>query len=408
MTAGRILIAHPSPDLYGADLQMLVTLDALIAGGHDVVVAMPTDGPLGDRIREHGGEVIPLAFPVLRKSVLHPRRLLKFALGSMGAGWRGAALLRRQRCAVLLVNTLTLPSWLLAGRLAGVRILVHVHEAEEDQPLPVRLMLAGQLLLAHAVIVNSASARGAIIDVVPALGHRTTVVHNGIPEPASPAVPPRPRAPSEPCKAVLVGRWSPRKGTDVALDAVAVLRSQGHDVTLDLCGSVFPGYEWFEVALRERAARSDLAGAVTFHGYVDPVPVAAAADVVLVPSRVEPFGNVAVEAMLARRPLVASRVQGLREVVRDGTTGVLVTPGDSMALAEGIRRIVDHPAAARAMTEAALLDARSRFSVERYASGITAVLASVRQPGGGRPSRVVSGAQGHGEPAPRATTPEGM
>ena len=68
-------------------------------------------------------------------------------------------------------------------------------------------------------------------------------------------------------------------------------------------GTTFPGYEWFEQRLRERAARPDLAGHVRFAGYLHPTwPALADADVVLVPSRVEPFGNTAVEALHARRP----------------------------------------------------------------------------------------------------------
>ena len=57
----------------------------------------------------------------------------------------------------------------------------------------------------------------------------------------------------------MVGRLSPRKGVDVALDAVGLLRRSGVDASLSVCGSVFPGYEWYEGELRERAAQPDLA-----------------------------------------------------------------------------------------------------------------------------------------------------
>ena len=99
-----------------------------------------------------------------------------------------------------------------------------------------------------------------------------------------------------------------------------------------MAGSVFPGYEWYEAELRERAGRADLEGHVELLGYVHPTwPVLEEADVVMVPSRVEPFGNTAVEAMHAARPLVASRVQGLAEVVTDSVTGLLVPADDAQA-----------------------------------------------------------------------------
>ena len=63
----------------------------------------------------------------------------------------------------------------------------------------------------------------------------------------------------------------------------------------------------------------------------------------LVPSRVEPLGNTAVEAIFAQRPLVASRVQGLTEIVEDGRTRLLVPPGDPAALADAIARFLEDP-----------------------------------------------------------------
>jgi glycosyltransferase involved in cell wall biosynthesis len=165
---------------------------------------------------------------------------------------------------------------------------------------------------------------------------------------------------------VLVGRLSPRKGTDVALEAVALLRQAGRDVRLTLCGSVFAGYEWFEDQLRARAAEADLAGGVELVGYADPWEWFARADVVVVPSRVEPFGNVAVQAMLAGRPVVASRTQGLAEIVRDGETGLLVPPDDPAALAGALAELLGDPSRAAALAQAGRRDAAERFGAQRY------------------------------------------
>jgi glycosyltransferase involved in cell wall biosynthesis len=66
-------------------------------------------------------------------------------------------------------------------------------------------------------------------------------------------------------------------------------------------------------------------------------------DIVAVPSRVEPFGLASLEAMAAARPVVASRVGGIPEVVRDGQDGILVPSNDPKSLAEGVVRLLDHP-----------------------------------------------------------------
>lgn len=370
-----VLLAHASVELYGSDLQLVETAAGCVDAGAEVVVVLPGDGPLGERMRDVGARVEMLDMPVLRKAHLTPRGVVALGVATLRALGPMARLIRRVRPDTVLVNTLTIPAWLVAARLAGVAPVCHVHEAEADARWVVRVGLAAPLLLARAVVVNSAAARDVVVSAVPALGRRTRVVYNGVPGPPEAPVADggsgggadggAAAAPGS-AHVVLVGRLSPRKGSDVALEAVALLRGTGRDVRLTLCGSVFAGYEWFEDQLRVRAAADDLAGAVDLVGYADPWEWFARGDVVVVPSRVEPFGNVAVQAMLAGRPVVASRTQGLAEIVKDGETGLLVRPDDPVALADAIAELLDDPARASALAEAGRQDAAERFGAQRY------------------------------------------
>ncbi|WP_233405154.1 glycosyltransferase [Actinotalea solisilvae] len=370
----RLLVAHPSPDLYGSDRQLLETVDAAVAGGWEVEVAVPAPGPLVPLLAERGARVRVAPFPVLRKAVLHPTRLAGFALASVRAAAGIRRLVRRTRPDLVYVNTVTIPVWLAAARLAGARTLCHVHEAEEGHPRPVAVALAAPLLLAHRVVANSDAARRALAAALPRAGRDVVVVHNGVPGPdGEPA--PRAHVPGSRWEVALVARLSPRKGVDVALEAVALLAAEGHDVHLTVCGTPFAGYEWFDEQLQARAAEPDLAGRVTLAGYVHPTwPVLAAADVVVVPSRAEPFGNTAVEGLLARRPVVASRVQGLAEVVVDGVTGLLVEPGDAIALAAAVGRLLADDALRARLAEDGRADALRRFTTARYAQDVRAEL----------------------------------
>lgn len=366
-----VLLAHASVELYGSDLQLVETAAGCVDAGADVVVVLPGDGPLAERMRDVGARVETLDMPVLRKAHLTPRGIVALGVATLRALGPMTRLIRRVRPDTVLVNTLTIPAWLAAARLAGAAPVCHVHEAEADARWVVRVGLAAPLLLARAVVVNSAAARDVVVSAVPALRRRTRVVYNGVPGPPEAPVAGSGadgRADAAPGSAhvVLVGRLSPRKGSDVALEAVALLRGTGRDVRLTLCGSVFAGYEWFEDQLRVRAAADDLAGAVDLVGYADPWEWFARGDVVVVPSRVEPFGNVAVQAMLAGRPVVASRTQGLAEIVKDGETGLLVRPDDPVALADAIAELLDDPARASALAAAGRQDAAERFGAQRY------------------------------------------
>jgi glycosyltransferase involved in cell wall biosynthesis len=360
-----ILVAHPSVDLYGSDRMLLQTVKAL-ADRYQVVVSLPTDGPLAQEFRARAVRVVVRDVPVLRKSLATPLGALRFTAHTLRTLAGMVRLLRRCQARGLYVNTLTVPSWLVAARLARVPALCHVHEAEEASPRLVRTGLAAPLLLARSVVANSEATRSLVVGSVRALRRRTVVVYNGIePPPADPA-PPRARL-EQPVRLLLVGRLSPRKGTDLAVDALGLLRDRGIAAHLTLVGSVYPGYEWYESRLRATVDQLGLSAMVDFVGFVDPVwPAHAAADIVLMPSRVEPFGNAAVEAMLAARPLVAGDVQGLREIVVHGKTGLLVRPDDAAALADAVTELVGDWSEACAMAQRGRHEALSRFTLDAY------------------------------------------
>jgi glycosyltransferase involved in cell wall biosynthesis len=371
---GTVLVAHPSADLYGSDLQLVESVHGLVAAGRAVTVCLPGPGPLEEHLRAAGAQVDVFAFPVLRKALLRPAGLVRLAVDSARAL---PAMIRRLRAAgvdAVYVNTVTIPLWLVAARLARRPALGHVHEAEDDAPRAVALALNAPLLLARTVVVNSRAAQATLLRAVPALRRRTVVVHNGVPGPDGAVAPP---VPGTPRRVVLVGRLSPRKGSDVAVEAVALLRDEGWDVDLTLCGSIFPGYEWFEADLRSRIAAGGLTDRVHLAGYTNPTwPALAAAEVVLVPSRAEPFGNTAVEAQHAGRPVIASDVQGLREIVTPEETGLLVPPGDARALADAIARVLGDAELAARLAEAGRRSASEQFTVDRYRSTLADLVRS--------------------------------
>ena len=370
-----VLVAHPSPDLYGSDRQLLETIRALTDAGHRVNAALPDDGPPLAELEALGAPAAIVPFTVPATSPPRPRAPPVLAAPSGGEPPRWRALLQATDASLAPVSTVTLPWWAPAGRAAGVPVLAHVHEAEDTQNLLVRAGLNAPLLAASRVVVNSQAAHDTLVRAQPLLARRTQVVHNGVPAPEAPPRPLRERLPQASFRIAMVARLSPRKGVDVALEALGHLRADGLNASLRLCGSVFPGYEWYEEQLRERAARPDLAGHVELLGYVHPTwPVLYAADAVVVPSRVEPFGNTAVEAMHAERPLVASRAQGLAEVVTDGVTGLLVEPDSPRALADALLSLAADPGRARTLARTARREAAKRFGVERYRTAMVEVV----------------------------------
>lgn len=372
--AGRrtVLVAHHTPDVYGSDRQLLESISALVSADYRVVLVLPTEGPLTTLARERGAEVELVDFPVLRKAFLTPRGLATLLRHSATALPGCIRAIRRTGADAVYVNTLTIPIWVLAGRLARRPVACHVHEANEEGRRALRVALASPLLLANRIIANSNATAATIRTNFRPASSRIRVIHNGVPEPVVP-VPDLVARDGVPATLTVLGRLSPTKGTDLALEAVAELVGRGYDVRVELAGSVFPGYEWFEEQLRERAERPDLRGRVRFRGYVHPVwNVLGEADVVLLASRTESFGIAAVEAQLAGRPVVAPSLQGLQETVEDQVTGLLVRPEDPVALADAVASLLDDPATAAKLAATGRTSAQERFSVAVYQERIAA------------------------------------
>jgi glycosyltransferase involved in cell wall biosynthesis len=187
---------------------------------------------------------------------------------------------------------------------------------------------------------------------------RIVTVLNGIVD-VSP--PPAPMA--GPIRRILfIGRLDRQKGFDVLLDAVKPLAGR---VALRVIGSAVVG---------DQAAIAVDRPGVTMLGWCDEARVReelAWADCVVVPSRWEGFGLVALEAMRAGRAVIASRVGGLPEVVEDGHTGWLIPPDDAAALRSTLVSLSD--ADLIATGAAGRRRYLRHFTIERTAASLTAV-----------------------------------
>lgn len=171
-----------------------------------------------------------------------------------------------------------------------------------------------------------------------------------------------------------VGALVRRKGHDLLLEAAARLQGAAR-LRVVLCGD---GPE--AGALRERAARLRLPVVLAgFRG--DVAACLAAADIVAMPSRREGLGVAALEAMAAGKPLIATRVGGLAEVVRQEETGFLVPPEDVPALAAALGRLLADPELRGRLGAAGRDRVRAEYTADRMAAGTVACYQGAAWPG---------------------------
>jgi glycosyltransferase involved in cell wall biosynthesis len=267
----------------------------------------------------------------------------------------------------------------LAARHAGVPFVYHVHS-------PAGRDSTRRLLNRINAMVEWASVRDAdrLIAVSPSLrqymiaggipAERIACVPNGVPVPGTA----RDRRPTEGTWMLgTVALFRPRKGIEVLLDALAVLRSRGVNVRLRAVGGFeTAAYEWSVHALAERLG---LADAIDWIGFTRGVNrELAKIDVFVLPSLFgEGMPMVVLEAMAAGVPVVASRVEGVPDAVAHRQTGLLVEPNSVSQLARAIEEIVGGGVDYAALSRGARRRHAESFSDSTMAVGVAAVYREV-------------------------------
>lgn len=171
-----------------------------------------------------------------------------------------------------------------------------------------------------------------------------------------------------------VGRLDPQKGHPYLFAAMGEVCRRFPAARLVVVGGAQQGSEAYVHELRRQAALPEVAGRIVFAGERQDVPrLIAACDVFVLASLWEGFGLVFAEAMAAAKPVVATRVSAVPEVVADGETGLLVPPRDAPALAEGIIRLCGNSGERQRLGRNGYRRVRERFSAARMVDETLAV-----------------------------------
>ncbi len=266
-----------------------------------------------------------------------------------------------------------------------LRLVMLLHLPAADEPLPVDAADA----TSHAAERELRALRCARVVVVPSEATRRRVLA----EPRLAGLPVRVAAPGVDRAAVTaataagdrlacVAAVTWRKGHDVLLEALSTLRDLRWTL---VCAGPEDSERGFATLVRRRISVSGLGGRVRMLGALAPVAVAAVyseADLVILPSRAEPYGMVVTEALARGVPVLGTAVDGLPEALGRAPSGdlpgLLVPPGDPVALARALRRWLTEPQLRRRLRVAA--QAR-RGTLPGWGATTSAVAAALLQAG---------------------------
>jgi glycosyltransferase involved in cell wall biosynthesis len=339
VTAGKDLLAVCAvAEPGGAETGLLRLLTRLDARGWTIAMTTPGAGALRDAALAAGWRWEPLAVGGLAAG----------AGARAIASWPRARRLGRRHGLVYLNGTVC---GRLLPALRGARTVLHVHDVVDRVP---RHWRGADLVLADSQAVAARLAPLA-----------AQVVYCPVETDPPPAQPPWPAG--EGPIVGFIGRLEPRKGPLDLVRAAPAIRASLPDARIVLVGD--DPYESDPDYLGRVRAAPD----VEQYGWVENASgLMRHLDVLVVPSRQEPFGTVVAEAMAVGTPVVATRVGGIPEVVEDGVSGILVEPDDPAGLAAAVVEALSRSAV---LSEAGRQAAR-RFDADAYADRVEALLHS--------------------------------
>lgn len=382
MAEYRLLVVNHAVEIGGAERVLLRFLERMDRTLFEPALACPQAGPLTEEA-EKLGIAVYLGYPsarllaVKRKSLGASRLAMLAYPYAMAVTVVGlASLIRRNGFDLVLTNSAKADIYgSLAARLAGRPVVWRLHDiVDSDAFSRLNILLfrmfasffASRVLAVSRAARDALAARGVKVDKVVA-------VYNGIDIEGLRGEAGREKVRAEWGLAAdvplagMVGRLVDWKGPDRFIVAAALAGEELPQARFMLVGDAIFGEKDYVEELKARASRLDLGERMVFTGFrEDALEVMAGLDVLVHASLLpDPLPTVLIEAMALGLPVVAADGGGVREIVEDGVTGLVVPPGDVRAMSDAVVKILSDRAEARNMGEAGRERASSLFDIDR-------------------------------------------
>jgi glycosyltransferase involved in cell wall biosynthesis len=365
----RILYIHGMAEIGGAERELLMWLKFLDRTRFQPYVVCPSDGPFITELDNLKIPYVSFSLPAWRK--------LFQVFGRPLAIFRLIRVIRRWHIDLVHVNDYSwAPFGILAGRLTGRPCLVHVRVEIEPRKVPQYWLNKG------TVIAPVSKNIGDVLKNAGVSEENIRVLLSGVaPQEGKLSLP------SAETLATLknikgqpvigtVAHLFPRKGLEYLIEAIGHLKKTFPDIFLVIVGT---GDCQYERQLRRQVEFLDLMEQVLFAGFQDqPEFFISQFDVFVLPSVQEGFGIVLLEAMALGKPVVASKVGGIPEIVLHEKTGLLVNPADVEGLCRALCILLNDPVKRATMGDEARKRIEEHFTLQRMMEQLYRLYSEVR------------------------------
>lgn len=366
----RVLYVTPfAQQVSGPDESLLGLLHGL-RGQVEPLVVLPYRSPQAGRYAATGATVIESSIQRIRRTT-HAAKLAAYGAFFIPETLRFARLIRHYKIDLVHTNMEVVLQSGLAARLAGVPSVYHVRGTSFAKPRRVCDALVGAINRLSDEIIVISKAVGEIF-YERGIREKVSVIFNSLDPIAFDCVDAakvmalrRELTAGEDAPLVAtVGRINPRKGLECFVRSAALVANERPDVRFAVVGDTADAFEEdYLKSLRELAARLGVGSRMVFApARRNITELMSALDLFVMTSINEGFGRVIIEAMAARRPVVASNVGGIPEIVEDGVTGILARPNQPEEFARGISSALANPETLSRMGKAGRARVESHFS----------------------------------------------
>lgn len=348
-----ILFIHQSAELYGSDKTILMLISSLDKQKYFPVVILPFNGPLKIEFEKNNIKVVIAPVLKLYRKMFTLKNILKF-FKEYKEGLKIINELHKEyKFNIVYSHTLAALIGIIFASKNKIKHLWHVQEIIAKPAIFNKVFINLLSLKSnHVAVYDSKTTMEFWIQNNLALTKKSFAVCNGLDVKEKPVpnlddiqkirkeffmVQP------DDIVIALVGRINSWKGQQLLLEAFNKIADRHQNTKLVYIGSAPPNQGFFEIELNEKIERYNLSERVIIIPFQENIwRFWDAIDIAAVPStEPEPFGMVAIEAMLAKKPVVAANHGGLTETVKNNETGFLFDPNDSQKLAAAISNLIE-------------------------------------------------------------------
>jgi glycosyltransferase involved in cell wall biosynthesis len=378
-----VLLANPCSDISGAETSLLVLLRGLDKSRYKPILVVPSEGVLAERVRALGIEVqiVPMHPMMIERNLAES---IKDSLLSLPEIRKIYVLLKDNEADLVHINSYRVGiPFSLAARRLDIPSIWHLRDIPESS-LKRKLVSALISLPDKAIAISQAVAEAFNIEK----SQKTVVVYNGVEFDLFNNINPgqfRQELDLDDDAVLLcsIGQLVPWKGHDLLIKAFARLAADPRLYLAIVGGNVSPiwsepdSYQNYPVFLSELVKECGLEDRVIFTGFRNDIPRILADIDFYVHATIspEPFGRVLVEAMAARKPIIAPSWGGIPEIVVNNVTGLLFEPRNEEHLSKCLAYAVENRQVLQDMGEAGFKVAQEKFAASRHVDQVSQIYA---------------------------------